>query len=66
MRWIIAEEPTMWTKRTRSGFLLLPKSIGGEFRWLERATWAEHWVEDRWAAYRWLTRPNLGKREGAA
>jgi hypothetical protein len=26
-------------KRIRSGFLFIPKTIGGETRWLETATW---------------------------
>lgn len=48
--------------RIRSGFLLLPKMIGDEIRWLERATWREtfiwvhHWdgVMFYWSGTEWV------------
>jgi hypothetical protein len=47
-------------ERRRKGFLLLPKTIAGETRWLEWAEWVERlcpmyrtvedpeWIEKRW------------------
>lgn len=44
--------------RVRTKFLFLPKLIGNEYRWLERASWLQHqlwsaytgwyWVDDEW------------------
>jgi hypothetical protein len=47
--------------RTRRAFLLLPRTIGGELRWLERAVWIEvyspNWgsMQD-WKPVRWWGR----------
>lgn len=32
-------------ERTRRRFLLLPKKIGEECRWLETAEWLESWID---------------------
>ena len=41
MRWLA--EPVTWQRqRVLVRFLLLPKCIGGEWRWLEWAGWIEH------------------------
>jgi hypothetical protein len=57
------KEPERGDTRVREGFLMLPKLIGNELRWLERAAWVEiyvftpgtmvngptcDWVELRW------------------
>jgi len=45
MRW--KDEPTLIGARQRSkGFLLFPKTIGTETRWLERAEWVEEYQAD--------------------
>lgn len=41
------EQPAVGTRRERKGFLWLPRIIGEETRWLERARWQERYV--RWA-----------------
>lgn len=53
MRW---RKPAMGAERVRTAFLLLPKRIGGETRWLETATWVEEWVGDGfwWVDRRWV------------
>jgi len=38
MRWT---EPSLGDKRIRTRFLWFPMRVGGEWRWLERATWRE-------------------------
>ena len=45
--------------RRREGFLLLPRSIERDWRWLEWATWREQYVEPYiyrpyWEATHWL------------
>lgn len=53
------------SERVRSGFLLLPRTIGGETRWLERASWVQRMCGSsmlgepahepyRWRDVRWL------------
>jgi len=46
-------------RRTRKRFLLFPKMIQGELRWLETATWEEEFVVStcEWVARRWLAQP---------
>lgn len=48
------------TSRVRRRFLLFPKMIGTEWRWLEFASWLEiygmdyhggYWVEEKWIDY---------------
>lgn len=62
MRW---KRPAQGEGRTKTAFLFFPKEIGGETRWLQKATWLEevmyygprdvqkitHW---EWVAVRWL------------
>lgn len=51
MRWYETKAGTM---RTRTKFLLFPKKIKGQTRWLERASWCEYydtmlgWIADKW------------------
>lgn len=45
MKWIRKPLPNLGDRRQRSGFLWLPKRIGNEIRWLERACWIEEWQE---------------------
>jgi hypothetical protein len=62
MRWFKKPRWCEGGRRTRRGFLLLPKLIGNEWRWLVFARWLEeytiftdgftHWYE--WAPIRWL------------
>lgn len=50
--------PDEGTRRSRSGFLFLPKGIAGEVRWLERATWIEevcYWYGPHSGRYRGWT-----------
>ena len=35
--------------RKRDGFLLFPRTIKGETRWLEYAFWMEEWKESQYA-----------------
>lgn len=53
MRW---REPAFGVERTRTRFLLLPKRIGNETRWLEAATWVEEWRGPGrwWVGLRWI------------
>lgn len=43
-------------ERTKTAFLLLPKAIGDECRWLETASWKEAWDGDieEWCALEWV------------
>jgi hypothetical protein len=41
MRWNTTPEPRVGDARVVTRFLLLPKGINNEWRWLERATWTE-------------------------
>ena len=43
MRWKAKHEKTKGDERKKSGFLLLPRQIAGEWRWLEYATWIERY-----------------------
>ena len=40
MRWIKKDKTT----RIKMGFLLFPKTIGNETRWLENATWLQEYI----------------------
>lgn len=53
MRW---REPQNGAERTRTAFLLWPREIRGEWRWLETATWVEEWMGDGfwWVDRRWV------------
>ena len=39
--------------RQRDGFLIFPKNINGEVRWMEWAVWSEQWKNGRWVAQNW-------------
>ena len=44
MRWTPEVRTTPYgTMRDQSGFLWFPKCLGGEWRWLERASWTQRW-----------------------
>lgn len=47
--------PSIGAIRIRKGFLLIPKQINGEFRWLEIATWKEEYGEfpNGWSDWGW-------------
>ena len=48
------------TLKIVTGFLVFPKTISGEMRWLERATWERKYVSSTlagsaiWIATRWM------------
>lgn len=42
----INKHPTLGDRRHKSSFLLFPKRIGKETRWLERATWTQEWITE--------------------
>jgi hypothetical protein len=58
MRWKQAQFSRV---RIRSGFLFFPRCIGGERRWLERATWEQKYCPsytgEYWEDTRWITIP---------
>ncbi|AGY48522.1 hypothetical protein Spock_122 [Bacillus phage Spock] len=66
MRWLEREEPKGLDERVKSRFLLFPKCIDGEYRWLERA----YYVQRYWNTYhhcgwendRWITEEEYLKR----
>jgi hypothetical protein len=60
MRWV---KPEYGDTRDREGFLFLPKRIGLETRWLEKASWEEEYYKNytecgyrygTWEPTRWL------------
>lgn len=53
MRWL---DPINGQERARTGFLFLPKGIGREVRFWERASWIEQYFGPigGWAAVRWV------------
>jgi hypothetical protein len=54
-----------WTKpknreqRDNRSFLLFPKNINGEVRWLEVASWHEWYDYDHWVPCYWITEEEL-------
>lgn len=44
-------------QRIRSGFLLFPKTIAGELRWLEWAQWMQEYFDwsGEWETVSWVT-----------
>lgn len=55
MRWAYKENET---RRVRRSFLILPRYINGEARWLERAAWIEerdigNYAGGEWRPVRW-------------
>jgi hypothetical protein len=52
MRWLAKPEPENADTRLRVGFLLFPRCIDGEWRWLERAAWTQR--------FRWEHHPECG------
>lgn len=53
MRW---RKPEI-TNREITRFLLWPKTIDGETRWLEVACWAEHYAKGKWWPQHWEMMP---------
>lgn len=45
MRWKQAPDPKHHDTRTRNVFLLFPKCLGGQWRWLERASIVEKFID---------------------
>ena len=60
MRWRDEPAPKWGDWREREAFLILPRTIGGETRWLEWGEWEQRysqpydgdsdWVDVRWSA----------------
>lgn len=67
MRWQ-AHHVEVGDRRTRTGFLLFPKEINGEVRWLEWATWREvaksDWIDIEWEACHWIDAEPASSGEG--
>lgn len=53
MRWNKYELP-IGASRERAAFLLLPKCIRKEWRWLEYCRWEEYCYYWGWSGMRWL------------
>lgn len=57
MRWKPKQPPRIGDLRLRRGFLLFPRRIGDDVRWLEKAAWREryagYWDSSGWEAYAW-------------
>lgn len=51
MRWYAARTGD---RRTKSRFLLLPKTIDGETRWLEKAQWVQVYFDYKWVSIEWV------------
>lgn len=83
MRWTgsllehLFRKPALNETRIRSGFLFLPMTIGGETRWLERASWVEKYqyldfylVFPEWSPEYWMGpakfKDNYGKESSGA
>ncbi len=61
MRWFRPKENTY---RTRKGFLLFPKTLDGETRWLEYTQWIQRFVNwpyygDLWVDWAWADKTEL-------
>ena len=61
MRWPKRGFPRGGEQRTRRQFLLFPRCIQNEWRWLEHACWREYWQIVRsmssnhhWVAFEWV------------
>lgn len=60
MRWIAtrARGPRVGDSRIRRRFLLIPRCINGEWRWMERAAWREtyrsYWDSSLWEKDWWI------------
>ncbi len=51
------QHPIEGKTRARVGFLLMPRTIEGETRWLEQAMWIERYgLRGGWRATRWVER----------
>ena len=63
MKWT-ERKYSLGDKRIKSHFLLFPRVINEEVRWLEKATWEESWQQGagpmgvgcHWVAIRWILR----------
>lgn len=57
-------EPKDGELRIRSGYLWTPKTIAGETRQFERASWTERWLDfydgPSWVPSRWLDKTTEG------
>ena len=69
MRWPETPIPKRGDTRTRRGFLIIPRCIAGQWRWLEYAVWEQvffsvysgsGWEDRRWVEpeIRWATGPD--------
>jgi hypothetical protein len=61
MRWSVKKKYIGMT-RIKSGFLLFPKCIEGEWRWLEFAVWRQkyisYWTYCDWHNLEWVNNNN--------
>ena len=51
MRWKTAEN---FDRRIKTGFLILPKKLDNEWRWLERASWEQEYYDGFWWSDHWI------------
>lgn len=51
MRW---KAPNKHDTRTKTRFLIFPKKLGNEWRWLEVASWVEEYSAGFWWGERWV------------
>lgn len=60
MRWNTYQHLKFGTLKIVTGFLFLPKTIAGETRWLEKATWERKYVSSTlagsaiWISTHWI------------
>lgn len=59
MRLYMKPDPHIGQIRKKSKYLIFPKKIGTQLRWLEKATWEEKYGygkldNKRWIAFKWI------------
>lgn len=68
MKWYTKREPYEGMIIFKSRFLWLPKRIGNQSRWLEKATWAEKYIWNgkvgkHWSPVKWINKGDSVKIE---
>ena len=53
MKWQ-SKKPKQWDHKTKCRFLIFPKCINREWRWLEMATWIESYYDRWWGPDNWV------------
>lgn len=51
MRW---KTHKTWDTRIKTGFLIIPKKLGDEWRWLEVASWEQEYCAGIWWSTKWI------------